>query len=413
MNQGTQTSSAPPSNTTAPPAGPNQPTNTTGTTQTPTQNMATAVNPEDRERRLGDPAPFKGDSTDKKNARRFLNHCQSNLDINSKIYPNDKDKILYALARMIDGPAGDWANDLIEAASAPGGSYGTWSAFKTQFTNKFITTNEVAEAIHELSTMQQGDRTADDFNNAFQSAVARSGVTQHDVLKSYYENAISRPLLLKIYAKGEAPTDMAGYYKAASNHDNLYRRLKALGGPPTTKTQSLSQRFKPKNRNNYSAPQTTTSFSATSSNPPKLTPEERARCIAQKLCFKCRQPGHTTVNCPRYPNVTGNRPQYPQNIRATEVPAFQQYFTPQGVPYYVPMNPAPNMHQINAVTNQGWSDSQATWAPPPAPSTSNFSLNTTQSPAQQAAQIRALIAGMTEEQQQAFYSELDSTPEGF
>ena len=71
------------------------------------------------------------------------------------------------------------------------------------------------------------------------------------------------------------------------------------------------------------------------------------------------------------------------------------------------------MHQINAVTNQGWSDSQATWAPPPAPSTSNFSLNTTQSPAQQAAQIRALIAGMTEEQQQVFYSELDSTPEGF
>ena len=266
---------------------------------------------------------------------------------------------------MNKGPAGRWASDFIDLAEAPGGTYGTWQNFKDTFKSKWITNNEVAEAVQELSTMKQGDRTADDFNNSFQSAVSRSGITEDQVLKGFYENAINQGLLVKIYAKGEPPANIQAYYKAASNHDNLYRRLKALKGA-TTKDKPLSQRFNKFKNKNTTTGNTNSNTGATFTNPPKLTQEERARCIAQRLCFKCRQPGHTTATCTRYPNITGS-----QNIRATGTATFQQYFTPQGVPYFMPANIAPPVHQISAVS------------PTPTSTTSRMG----QTPAKQAAHV--------------------------
>lgn len=366
----------------------------TGTTNTnpPT---GTQTNPPTmalpRMRYDAEPKEFRGD-TDLDYARRFITNCPLHFRLNADHYQTDRDKVGYALGKMNEGPAGRWASDFIEEAEKPGGTYGTWENFKTLFKSKFITNNEVAEAVQELSTMKQGDRTADDFNNSFQSAVTRSGITEDHVLKGFYENALNQGLLVKVYAKGEPPATIQDYYKAASNHDNLYRRLKTLKGA-TNKDKPLSQRFNRfKNKNSYTG--TTNNTGTSSPNPPKLTPEERARCIAQKLCFKCRQPGHTTVTCTRYPNITGS-----QNIRATGTTAFQQYFTPQGVPYYMPINAAPALppQQINAVT----------------PTPFNPAQSMGQTPAEQAAHVRALIAGMTDEQQQLFYTELDKTPEGF
>ena len=63
----------------------------------------------------------------------------------------------------------------------------------------------------------------------------------------------------------------------------------------------------------------------------------------------------------------------------------------------MPTNIAPPVHQISAVS----------------PTSTSTTSRMGQTPAEQAAHVRALIAGMTDEQQQAFYTELDKTPEGF
>ena len=39
------------------------------------------------------------------------------------------------------------------------------------------------------------------------------------------------------------------------------------------------------------------STSIRTQNLPKLTPEERQRCFKEKLCYRCRQPGHNAPNC--------------------------------------------------------------------------------------------------------------------
>ena len=347
--------------------------------------------------RIGRPKEFRGD-TDKSYARRFIASCQDYIDLNSTIYDTDKKKIIFTTSFMLEGPAGQWAINLSDAAAAPGGTYGTWTDFKSNFKSKFITQDDKAGAIQELSTMKQGTKTADEFNNEFQSAVARAGVTEFAVLKGYYENAINRPLLLKIYSKGEAPDSIDAYYKAASNHDNLYRRLQAIASSEGNRERKPNQGF-----NRFKQRTTTTSVTTTATptpgqqipGPPKLTPEERARCIAQGLCLACRKPGHFANNCPNRNNFRGPRPQYPQNIRvadAAQYPDNQGYYTnyaPQPYGQQIPMIPAP-----------------APPAPPPSKP-----LPSRPSPAEQAALIRKIVGGYDEKQKEEFFHELDE--EGF
>jgi hypothetical protein len=39
---------------------------------------------------------------------------------------------------------------------------------------------------------------------------------------------------------------------------------------------------------------------------PKLTPEIREQCRKNRLCFRCRQPGHLSINCPTFSNTSSS-----------------------------------------------------------------------------------------------------------
>jgi len=52
--------------------------------------------------------------------------------------------------------------------------------------------------------------------------------------------------------------------------------------------------------------------------PPRLTEEERARCKQERLCLRCRLPGHQARNCPSY-----SSPSPPPSHRSSPRPSSQ------------------------------------------------------------------------------------------
>ncbi|KAI5114900.1 hypothetical protein M0805_001066 [Coniferiporia weirii] len=270
-----------------------------------------------KEINLAKPNEFDGT---REYARRFLSSCETYLRVNKHIYDTDELKINFVLSFMQTRTAGDWAINRESLASAynvdaKGNKlstivgYGTWENFVNDFKSTFITTDDTNEAQQALIKLKQTG-TADDFNNQFQSLATRSGITSPEALIALYQAGLTPALLKTIYNRDTMPTTINDWYKAASRSDNIYRRLRAIQGPPppTHQTNRFRKFSNTPRTSNYSNPGT----SSNASRPPRLTPEERDKCFKEGRCLACREKGHNSRDCPKFP--TSNT----RTIRTTE-----------------------------------------------------------------------------------------------
>ena len=136
----------------------------------PQPNVINVPPPPRPEIKIGQPLNFNG-ITNKSYARRFLASCESYCQLNRHYYATDDDKIQFALSFMQEGPAGEWAINLINDY-ATNHTFGTWQDFKDTFTRKFVSDSEQKHAIENISTIKQGIKTIEDFNNEFQALAA-------------------------------------------------------------------------------------------------------------------------------------------------------------------------------------------------------------------------------------------------
>ncbi|KAI5116902.1 hypothetical protein M0805_004035 [Coniferiporia weirii] len=259
-----------------------------------------------KEINLAKPNEFDGT---REYARRFLSSCETYLRVNKHIYDTDELKINFVLSFMQTRTAGDWAINHESLASAynvdaKGNKlttivgYGTWDDFVKDFKSTFITTDDTNEAQQALIKLKQTG-TADDFNNQFQSLATRSGITSPEALIALYQAGLTPALLKTIYNRNTMPTTINDWYKAASRSDNIYRRLRTIQGPPPPNQQN--NRFRKFSSNRPSSNYSTTSTSSNANQPPHLTPEERDKCFKEGRCLACREKGHNSRDCPKFP----------------------------------------------------------------------------------------------------------------
>ncbi|KAI5115367.1 hypothetical protein M0805_001993 [Coniferiporia weirii] len=209
--------------------------------------------------------------------RRFLSSCETYLRVNKHIYDTNELKINFILSFMQTRTAGNWAINRESLASAynvdsKGNKlttivgYRTWDDFVRDFKTTFITTddtNEVQQALIKLKQMG----TANDFNNQFQSLATCSGITSPEALIALYQAGLTPALLKTIYNRDTMPTTINAWYQAASRSDNIYRRLRAIQGPPPPTQQNSC--FRKISNNNPR----TNNYNATKVDPPALTSE--------------------------------------------------------------------------------------------------------------------------------------------
>ncbi|KAI5115873.1 hypothetical protein M0805_004679 [Coniferiporia weirii] len=246
------------------------------------------------------------------------NDCETYLHVNKHIYDTDELKINFILSFMQTRTAGDWAinRESITSAYAVDSKgnklssivgYGTWDDFVKDFKTTFITTNDTNEAQQALLKLKQTG-TADDFNTQFQSLATQSGITSPEALITLYQAGLTPGLLKTIYNRDTMPATINNWYKAASRSDNIYRRLRAIQGPPQP-TQPANRFHKFSNNNPHPNNYNTT---PNASRPARLTPEECDKCFKEGRCLACREKGHNSCDCTKYP--TSNT----RTIRTTE-----------------------------------------------------------------------------------------------
>ncbi|KAI5115265.1 hypothetical protein M0805_007831 [Coniferiporia weirii] len=104
------------------------------------------------------------------------------------------------------------------------------------------------------------------------------------------------------------PATINDWYKAASRSDNIYRCLRTIQGPPPQQNNCFRKFSNNPRTSNYN----TTSTSSNTNRPPRLTPEERNKCFKEGRCLACREKGHNSCDCTKFP--TSNT----RTIRTTE-----------------------------------------------------------------------------------------------
>ena len=191
----------------------------------------------DKELKINPPREFAGDHTDIHKAEDWLLDCEGYLHLNSKCYPNDKDKIMYASSFMRDGPAEEWKKARIsEGMKQTPPDLGTWKSFTDDFTKAFISANADSEARQKFFRMkQQPAEPIGTFNARFQAAAKKAKITELTTLQEIYQMAANPTIIERILLWEKQPTTMNEWYQSAVTADNAISR---------TETHSRIQRFR-------------------------------------------------------------------------------------------------------------------------------------------------------------------------
>ena len=134
------------------------------------------------------------------------------------------------------------------------------------------------------------------FNISFKEAVEALSLTEKEAQVSYYHKALHGEVhrLLQPYLANHPGRDLSSAMAEAVRDAQIVDDVCSYGfyNPSAI---SVTKAYKtPSGHPTTSSTTSPTRRLIT----PKLTPAELAKCKAEKLCIRCRQPGHFAANCP-------------------------------------------------------------------------------------------------------------------
>jgi hypothetical protein len=165
----------------------------------------------------------------------------------------------------------------------------TWSDYRKKLLDRFLPPNVVAKARKQLKRIKQGNRSLDEYLEAFEElAVQVDGLSEQDRIEQFLDG-LHADLARFLYPLPTTFADMLNHLAAISSHQ---------------------QQTTPPSSNHHVRPRPATVAAITAAVNPalagvgpdgkilRLTDAQRDFCRANGICFKCREQGHVRANCP-------------------------------------------------------------------------------------------------------------------
>ena len=228
-----------------------------------------------KEPTVSKPDPFSG--TEHEDLLIFLQQCELSFELQPSRFPTDYYKVGFILS-YLRGPAARWArpylmnknhdlrNDLVEFTTAIEGAFG-------DPTRQFRATSE-------LHALKQNTMTVARYAAEFQAIASHLSWNDEALCSQFYEGLADT---IKDEIAKNPPATLKEFITAATRIDNrrIERPRIPVVRPEIKPPISFVEPLRPPSKLK------------------KLDDEERAHCLAEGLCFVCREKGHTSAGCPK------------------------------------------------------------------------------------------------------------------
>ena len=224
----------------------------------------------------------------------------------------------------------------------------TFDKFASNFESTFFPYDTKATARFELTKLAQKsfkrpDGVMDDgfqkYITDFQNLASKAGISDDVTLIDQFSLGLDQQLATMILSMSSIPTTVAKWIEQAKVFHVQKMRILALKGGRLPSTIHSPRTTHDPNAMDIDA----ISLS-------KLTPTERARCIKEGLCFRCRKKGHSTNKCNNARSTPAGSYPRPQAIRSTETK------TPTATS--PAKTPSPIENYINSLKTQGKNETE-------------------------------------------------------
>jgi Retrotransposon gag protein len=265
-----------------------------------------------RREKVPDPPKYDGDRAA---LRPFITHLLLKLSSDHDLFPDEQKKLAYTIGRL-EGPA---FNHLLPYVRPGGVNLEDIAALVEVLETAFGDPDRMGSAERALENLRQGNRDFATYYAEFSRLVADVDWNSEPAVRHALKRGLSVELKQEL-VHHDLPESLNGFVRLCQKLDNRLRAFEAetrhrlparsASRPTQVPVRTPTPVTNPPNTRPLQFPVSSSPNSPApmdiSSNRRRLTPEERARRIAEGLCLYCGGAGHIAVQCPNTRFQGGN-----------------------------------------------------------------------------------------------------------